>query len=86
MVNIYIEEFRQRVGRKTYIRAIIYVGRESQKGIVIGKQGTRLRSIGRQARTALEELLDAPVYIDLWVKVRPDWRDKERDLREFGYR
>ena len=86
MLNIYIEEFRQRVGRKTYIRAIIYVGRESQKGIVIGKQGTRLRSIGRQARTALEELLDAPVYIDLWVKVRPDWRDKERDLREFGYR
>lgn len=86
MLNVHIEEFRQRLGLKTYIRAIIYVGRESQKGIVIGKQGTRLRAIGRQARIAVEELLDAPVYIDLWVKVRSDWRDKERDLREFGYR
>ena len=84
-INIHIEEFRERPGRKTYIRAIIYVGRESQKGIVIGKKGMRLRSIGRQARTALEELLDAPVYVELWVKVRPDWRNKERDLREFGY-
>ncbi len=84
-INIHIEEFRQRRGHKTYISAIIYVGRESQKGIVIGKKGMRLRSIGRRARAALEELLDAPVYIELWVKVRPDWRDKERDLREFGY-
>ena len=84
-INIHIEEFRQRPSHKTYISAIIYVGRESQKGIVIGKRGMRLRSIGRRARAALEELLDAPVYIDLWVKVRPDWRDKERDLREFGY-
>ncbi len=84
-INIHIEEFRERPGHKTYIRAIIYVGRESQKGIVIGKKGMRLRSIGRQARTALEELLDAPVYVELWVKVRPDWRNKERDLREFGY-
>ena len=84
-INIHIEEFRERPGRKTYISAIIYVGRESQKGIVIGKKGMRLRSIGRQARVALEELLDAPVYVELWVKVRPDWRNKERDLREFGY-
>ena len=84
-INIHIEEFRQRPGHKTYIRAIIYVGRESQKGIVIGKKGMRLRAIGRKARTALEELLDEPVYVELWVKVRPDWRDKERDLREFGY-
>ena len=45
----------------------------------------RLRAIGRKARAALEELLDEPVYVELWVKVRPDWRDKERDLREFGY-
>ena len=84
-INVHIEEFRQRPGRKTYIRSIIYVGRESQKGIVIGKKGMRLRSIGRKARAALEELLDEPVYVELWVKVRPDWRDKERDLREFGY-
>ena len=84
-INVHIEEFRQRTGHKTYVRAIIYVGRESQKGIVIGKQGRRLRAIGRQARAAVEDLLAEPVYLDLWVKVRPDWRDKERDLREFGY-
>ena len=84
-INIHIEEFRQRPRHKTYIRAIIYVGRESQKGIVIGKKGMRLRAIGRKARAALEELLDEPVYVELWVKVRSDWRDKERDLREFGY-
>ena len=84
-INIHIEEFRERPGHKIYISAIIYVGRESQKGIVIGKKGMRLRSIGRQARVALEELLNAPVYVELWVKVRPDWRNKERDLREFGY-
>ena len=51
-INIHIEEFRQRPGHKTYIRAIIYVGRESQKGIVIGKKGMRLRAIGRKARAA----------------------------------
>jgi GTP-binding protein Era len=84
-INIHIEEFRERPGNKTYINAIIYVERESQKGIVIGKKGTRLHAIGRQARAAVEELLAAPVYLELWVKVRPDWRNKERDLREFGY-
>ena len=84
-INIHLEEFRERPGNKTYINAIIYVERESQKGIVIGKKGKRLHAIGRQARTAVEELLDQPVYLELWVKVRPNWRNKERDLKEFGY-
>ena len=84
-INIHLEEFREQPGNKTYINAIIYVERESQKGIVIGKKGKRLHAIGRQARTAVEELLDQPVYLELWVKVRPNWRNKERDLKEFGY-
>ena len=70
-INIHIEEFRERPGHKIYISAIIYVGRESQKGIVIGKKGMRLRSIGRQARVALEELLDAPVYVEIVGKSPP---------------
>ena len=84
-INVDIEEFRERPGRKTYINAILYVERESQKGIVIGKKGKRLHAIGRRARVTVEELLEAPVYLELWVKVRPDWRNKERDLKEFGY-
>ena len=84
-IKVDIEEFRERPRRKTYINAILYVERESQKGIVIGKKGKRLHAIGRRARAAVEELLEAPVYLELWVKVRPDWRNKERDLKEFGY-
>ncbi|MEE3258492.1 MAG: GTPase Era [Candidatus Latescibacterota bacterium] len=84
-INVDIEEFSERPGRKTYINAILYVERESQKGIVIGKKGKRLHAIGRRARAAVEELLAAPVYLELWVKIRPNWRNKERDLKEFGY-
>lgn len=84
-INVHIEEFREQQGRKTYINAIIYVERESQKGIVIGKKGKNLHAIGRQARIAVEELLERPVFLELWVKVRSDWRNTDRDLREFGY-
>ena len=84
-INVHIEEFREQEGRKTYINAIIYVERESQKGIVIGKKGGTLHSIGRKARAGVEELLEAPVFLELWVKVRSDWRNTDRDLREFGY-
>jgi len=85
-INVHIEEFREQAnGRKTYINAIIYVERESQKGIVIGKKGKNLHAIGRRARAGVEELLDAPVFLELWVKVRSDWRNTDRDLREFGY-
>jgi GTP-binding protein Era len=70
---------------KAYIAATIYVERDSQKGIVIGHKGSRLRSIGRQARLQIEALLEQAVYLDLRVKVRLDWRNRARDLREFGY-
>ena len=83
-INVSIEEFVERPN-KTYIQAVIYVERNSQKGIVIGQKGSRLRKIGRQARVQIEELLGVGVYLDLWVKIRPDWRNKDRDLKDFGY-
>lgn len=67
------------------IRAVIYVEKESQKGIIIGKNGEMLKKIGTKARLELEKLLGNPVFLDLWVKVKKDWRSKENTLRQFGY-
>jgi GTPase len=67
------------------IRAEIYVERESQKGIIIGKKGHLLKTIGSEARTAIEVLLDCRVYLELWVKVWKNWRKDPRALRELGY-
>ena len=68
-----------------YIRATIYVERESQKGIVIGAKGALLREIGAQARKDIEMLLGAKVFLDLWVKVKKDWRNREGVLHNFGF-
>ena len=69
----------------TYIRAVIYVERESQKLIVLGKGGQQLKQIGQAARREIESLLDGRVYLDLWVKVRPKWRMSDEELRRLGY-
>jgi GTP-binding protein Era len=61
------------------------VEKESQKGIIIGKNGAALKQIGTEARLELEKLLGNPVFLDLWVKVKKDWRRKENNLRRFGY-
>lgn len=79
-----IEEFRED-RNPVYIRAVIYVERDSQKRIVIGHQGKRIREIGRAARLKIEELLSSPVYLDLWVKVLPNWRRDHAALRRLGY-
>ena len=80
-----VEEFREdRV--PVYIRAVLYVERESQKRILIGAGGARVRSIGRAARVKIETLVGQPVYLDLWVKVLPNWRKNAVALRRFGYR
>ncbi len=85
-IEVAIDEFRDAAEPdKTYIHATLFVERESQKGIVIGRKATRLRSIGSAARREVETLLDRPVFLDLRVKVRPDWRDRDQDLKEFGY-
>ncbi len=68
------------------IHAHIYVQRKSQKGIVIGQGGNRLKEIGKLAREEIESLLGSRVYLDLWVKVKKDWRDREEEMRRLGYR
>jgi GTPase len=69
-----------------FIQANIYIEREGQKGIIIGKQGTRLKSIGTKARHDIENLLGTRVFLELWVKIKKDWRSDERTLREMGFR
>jgi GTP-binding protein Era len=79
-----VEEFREDRS-PVYIRAVLYVERDSQKRILIGAKGARIREIGRAARAKVEALVGSPVYLDLWVKVLPNWRRNERSLKRFGY-
>jgi GTPase len=81
-----IEEFDETERpRLIKIRAVIFVERESQKAIVIGKKGGLLKAVGQEAREELEKLLDAKVFLELWVKVWKNWRKDPRALRELGY-
>ena len=80
-----VEEFREDQ-TPVYIRTVLYVERESQKRILIGSGGQRIRDIGRASRAKVEQLVGAPVYLDLWVKVLPNWRKSDSALRRFGYR
>ena len=79
-----IEEFRE-TRTPMYIRAVLYVERESQKRIVIGSGGERIRTIGQRSRAKIEPLAGAQVYLDLWVKVLPNWRRDAAALRRLGY-
>ncbi|PKM78950.1 MAG: GTPase Era, partial [Firmicutes bacterium HGW-Firmicutes-13] len=86
-VAVEVEEMKER-GRKdlVYISATIYVERDSQKGIVLGKRGKMLKEIGIRARQDIERLLGSKIYLELWVKVKKDWRNKEQQLKYLGYR
>jgi GTPase len=79
-----IDEFREQPP-PTYIRAVVYVERESQKGIVIGERGRTIKAIGQAARRRIEALLGGPVYLDLQVKVLGNWRREDPVLRRLGY-
>ena len=79
-----IDEFRESQ-TPIYIRAIIYVERQSQKAILLGRQGAQIRELGRASRLKVERLLDGPVYLDLWVKVLPNWRRDAEALKRLGY-
>ena len=68
-----------------HISAVIYVERDSQKGIIIGKQGAMLKEVGKRARTDIENLLGSRSFLELWVKVKKDWRNQERVLRDLGF-
>lgn len=80
-----IEEFREE-RKPVYIRAVLHVERDSQKRILIGSKGQRIRSIGQAARAKVEALLEQSVYLDLWVKVLPNWRKNTDVLARLGYR
>lgn len=79
-----VEEFRE-AERPIYIRVTLFVERESQKGIVIGRAGATIKSLGSHARGRLEELIGAPVYLDCWVKALPNWRKNPVALARFGF-
>jgi GTP-binding protein Era len=81
-----VEEVAERENGVLYIKVVVYVERPSQKGIVIGEGGKKLKEIGQAARKQLEVFLNRKVYLDLEVKVYPDWRKDPEALRELGYR
>jgi len=84
-VEIEVESFRESEKIIT-IRSIIYAARDSQKGILIGHRGSMLKKTGSQARHDLEKFFDKKVYLELYVKVKKDWRNDVRQLKKFGYR
>jgi GTP-binding protein Era len=79
-----VEEFRE-AERPVYIRVTLFVERESQKGIVIGRSGQTLKALGSYARARLEQLIGEPVYLDCWVKSLPNWRKSSAALVRFGF-
>lgn len=80
-----VEEMKTRPNGDVFLRATIYVERDSQKGIIIGAAGSMLKEIGQQARLEMENIFGSRFFVDLWVKVKKDWRNKEGSLRMFGY-
>ena len=83
-VAVQVEEYRE--GRSPlYIRAVIYVERDTQKAIIIGSKGAQIRSLGEAARKKIENLVQEKVYLDLWVKVLANWRKNPGSLSRFGY-
>ena len=79
-----IESFKEGVERYD-ISAVIYVMRESQKGIIIGRGGSALKKVGTQARLEMEDFFQKKVYLNIYVKTDPDWRESKKELRKFGY-
>jgi len=83
-IAVDIEEITQRKKDMTYIRAVIYVERDSQKGILIGKGGELLKGVGKSARPEIEILLGTKIFLDLWVKVKRGWRNSNGAIQSFG--
>ena len=82
--EVVVEEFKE--GAERYdISAVIYVMRDTQKGIIIGKAGQSLKKVGTQARIEMEDFFQKKVFLSLYVKVDPDWRESKKELRKFGY-
>jgi len=83
-VEVRVERFKE-TEKNIHINAVIYVERDSQKGIIIGHQGVALKKVSTEARKALEKFIDKPIYLETFVKVDKDWRSSQRELDSFGY-
>ena len=83
-VEVRVERFKE-TEKNIHINAIIYVERDSQKGIIIGHQGIALKKVSTEARKSLERFFDKPIFLEVFVKVDKDWRSSERELNHFGY-
>ena len=83
-VEVVVERFKE-TDNNIHINAVIYVERDSQKGIIIGHQGVALKKVSTEARKALEKFFDKAIYLETFVKVDKDWRSSERELNHFGY-
>jgi GTP-binding protein Era len=83
-VEVSVESFKE-TEKNIHISAIIYVERDSQKGIIIGHQGIALKKVGAESRKALERFFGKPIYLETFVKVDKDWRSSQRELNHFGY-
>jgi GTP-binding protein Era len=85
-IAVTIEDMKVKENGVVYIGAVIFVERDSQKGIIIGKRGELLKEVGKQARKDIEALLGSRIFLELWVKVKKDWRNQERVLKDLGFR
>lgn len=83
-VEVIVEKFEEKEN-SIHIMAVIYVERDSQKGIIIGHQGSKIKQVGMEARKDIEKFFDKSVFLELFVKVEPNWRNRENKLRSFGY-
>ena len=83
-VEVAVDQFKESA-KIIHIRAVIYVERESQKGIIIGHQGVALKKVSTEARKALEKFFGKAIYLETYVKVDKDWRSSEKELKNFGY-
>ena len=83
-VEVVVEEFKEEA-KKIHIRAVIYVERDSQKGIIIGKQGKALKKVATEVRRELERFFGKTIFLETYVKVDKDWRSSDKELRNFGY-
>jgi len=85
-IAVQVIKWKEREDGVIFISCNIYVERDSQKAIIIGKKGEMLKTIGSEARREIERLLQAKTYIELWVKVKKHWRNDEQLLKDLGYR
>jgi len=85
-IAVQIEDMRVQDNGVVYIGAVVFVERDSQKGIIIGKRGALLKEVGKNARIDIENLLGSRVFLEIWVKVKKDWRNQDRVLNDLGFK